>query len=181
LLDLAAEGRLGDEEPLGRPREVFFFRHGQEIAQVTDFHLTPDLVRSNYVRIPLTHFGTFGSCLATTQEVAQAVQPESQYQDRSQSIAKLDLTGAGGRVAPQDFQHSSLICFPERVAKAVMVLDRLTHLRLKHEEDLAILLSIARQNQWNQGAVFAKRIDAWQESLRSDESKRNAQSLRCLT
>jgi hypothetical protein len=26
--------------------------------------------------------------------VAQAVQPESQYQDRSQSIAKLDLTGA---------------------------------------------------------------------------------------
>jgi len=96
-------------------------------------------------------------------------------------IAKLDLTGARGRVAPQDFQHSSLICFPERVAKAVMVLDRLTHLRLKHEEDLAILLSIARQNQWNQGAVFAKRIDAWQESLRSDESKRNAQSLRCLT
>jgi len=113
----------------------------------SDFHLTPDVVRSNYVRIPITHFGTFGSCLATTQEVTRVAQSASENRDRSQTIAKLDLRGTQRQIALQEFQHSSLICFSEKVARAVTVFDSLTHLRLKNEEDLAIIISMERQKQ----------------------------------
>ena len=34
LLDLAAQRRLGDVEPLRRAREVLLVRHGDEVAQV---------------------------------------------------------------------------------------------------------------------------------------------------
>src|SRR5262249_2086572 len=76
-------------------RQIVSFTCGNDGS---DFHLTPDRVRSNYVRIPITHFGTFGSCLATTQELAQVEQLASGNRDRSQTMAKLDLHGARGRV-----------------------------------------------------------------------------------
>jgi hypothetical protein len=34
LLDLPAERRLGDVQPLGSPGEIPFFRHGDEVSQV---------------------------------------------------------------------------------------------------------------------------------------------------
>ncbi|MBI3414749.1 MAG: hypothetical protein HY043_05415 [Verrucomicrobia bacterium] len=125
-------------------RQIVSFTCGNDGS---DFHLTPDLVRSNYVRIPLTHFGTFGSCLATTQELAQVVQSASENRNRSQTIAKLDLHGARGRIALQDFLSSSLICFSERVARAQIVFDHLTNLRRDSEQDLAALLAWDRTLQ----------------------------------
>ncbi|MCI0534073.1 MAG: hypothetical protein L0Z50_02480, partial [Verrucomicrobiales bacterium] len=125
-------------------RQIVSFTCGHDGS---DFHLTPDRVRSNYVRIPITHFGTFGSCLATTQEVAQVTQPSFPNADRSQTISKLDLHGAPGRVALQAFLHSSVVCFPERVARAQSVYDELARVRGNSDRKLAEIISRVRQNQ----------------------------------
>ena len=38
VLNLAAEGRLGNAEPSGGPGEVQLFRHGDEVTDVAQFH-----------------------------------------------------------------------------------------------------------------------------------------------
>ena len=43
-LDLLAQGRLGDPQNLGGPAEMQLFSHGDEVAQVAQFH--ENLIRS---------------------------------------------------------------------------------------------------------------------------------------
>src|SRR5438445_9073534 len=68
-------------------RQIVSFTCGNDGS---DFYLTHDLVHRNYVIIPLTYFGTFGSCLATTQELAQVVGLAAKSNGSSRTIAKQD-------------------------------------------------------------------------------------------
>jgi len=96
------------------------------------FHLTPDRVGTNRILIPVVRAGAYGSCLATTQELANA--------------ARLG-TASGQGSGPSFNAASTAECFPEKQLAANKARSDIDDARAATEREVAALLGAERQLQ----------------------------------
>jgi len=118
-----------------RREVVSFFCHGDG----SSFQLTPDRVSTNRVIIGITHAGTFGSSLATTQELANAANIEIGGAQPLGLAAAAKSRGIGrhGPTSPD--------CFPEKQLAANQARAEIDAARAQNEKQVAALLGAERQ------------------------------------
>jgi hypothetical protein len=119
-------------------REVIsFFCHGDG----SSFQLTPDRVSTNRVVIGVTHAGTFGSSLATTQELANAASIATGTGQPSGLALAAGRRGIGrhGPVPPD--------CFPEEQLAANQARAEIDDARAQTEIRVAALLGAERHRE----------------------------------
>jgi hypothetical protein len=120
---------------IDRREVISFFAKGDGSA----FQLTPDRVSTNRVVIPVTRLGTFGSSLATTQELANAARIGT---DSGQTVLRARASASN---AMSLNAASTADCFPEKQAAADQARAEIDQARAEKEKEVAALLGAERQ------------------------------------
>lgn len=110
------------------------------------FYLTPDRVTGNEVRIPVTHSGIFGACLASTQEIAAVVQTVGVAEPAAATTGLLHAQSEG-RLHSEAILNTSRLCFPDDVARALTVRRQILNQMRPISTKLAAQLTAERHAQ----------------------------------